>query len=377
MLGLERLVEAAPMPQLALCVVVPAKDEVERIGATLRALAQQTDLQGRPLDGRRYEVIVLANNCRDDTAALARYVGAQHPQLVLHVVERRLPAPMAHVGTARRLLMDEAWRRLCSVGRARGVIATTDADTCVAPTWVAATLHEVARGAEAVGGEIVTSALDRAAMDAGTRTFHERDVWYQRLLNAYTARACPDPADPWPRHYHHTGASLALTARAYARVGGIPALPCGEDVALYRELVAAGLRFRHSPLVRVMTSARAVGRAPAGMADTLHSWETLHRSNKPLLVEPWQFTQQRLRALQQLRAWWQAGPRRQRVRVQLGADWHDWLKHEGRSAPSFAALASRFVERQRGEWSTYAAPIEIDEAISLLRGQFKRLRLAA
>lgn len=29
-------------------------------------------------------------------------------------------------------------------------------------------------------------------------------------------------ADPWPRHHWHFGASLALTARAYRCVGGLP-----------------------------------------------------------------------------------------------------------------------------------------------------------
>ena len=66
---------------------------------------------------RRYEIIVLANNCRDGTARVARRLADAHADLALHVVEIELPPTEAHVGTARRLAMDEACRRLLLVGR--------------------------------------------------------------------------------------------------------------------------------------------------------------------------------------------------------------------------------------------------------------------
>ena len=53
-------------------VIIPARDEREALPAALSALAGQLDLCGRPLDRCRFEVIVLANNCVDDTAAVAR-----------------------------------------------------------------------------------------------------------------------------------------------------------------------------------------------------------------------------------------------------------------------------------------------------------------
>ena len=146
---------------------VPPADEEAQLGAyaatgdngwttpaasRLRADGRQPG-GGRPLDRCRFEVIVLANNCVDDTAAVARAAAARYPGLALHVVDLALPEPHAHVGAARRLLMDEAARRLLQTPRgACGVIASTDADTRVAPDWLAATLAEVERGADAVGG---------------------------------------------------------------------------------------------------------------------------------------------------------------------------------------------------------------------------------
>jgi hypothetical protein len=285
-------------------VIVPARDERTALPATIAALARQVDLRGRPLDPRRYEVIVLANNCRDDTVMVARAAARRHPELRLHVAERSLPAATAHVGTARRMLMDEAARRLERGGRPRGVIASTDADTRVGATWVAGILHEVACGADAVGGNIVADPRDWQRADDAALGFYTADQQYRRMLAALAAQLDPEVADPWPRHQHHTGASLAVTAASYRRVGGLPPLRSGEDVALVRALLRHDARVRHSPLVQVTTSARQLGRASGGMADTLQQWVGRARANGALLVPTAGAVAAQLRTRHELRRLW-------------------------------------------------------------------------
>jgi glycosyltransferase involved in cell wall biosynthesis len=85
------LVLQAPAERCEVCVVMPVRDESERIEKSLHALAHQRDVRGQPIDPERYEVILLANNCQDNTAALARTFGQAHPFLRLHVVEITLP----------------------------------------------------------------------------------------------------------------------------------------------------------------------------------------------------------------------------------------------------------------------------------------------
>jgi hypothetical protein len=262
----------ASAPGCRACVVIPARDEADRLGAALGALARQVDAEGRPLPRSSFEVIVLANNCRDGTAALARRFAASNPTLVLHVAEVQFPRQFAHVGTARKMLMDAACRRLMGLGRDRGVIASTDADTRVGPNWLAETFAEFDAGADAVGGDIRTDRAGRASLGHAARQAYLLDVAYRRLVDELEARVDPDPADPWPRHHHHTGASLAVAAGAYASVGGLPPLPSSEDVALVAALRRAGFVLRHGPRVRVVTSARRIGRAAGGMADTLRRW---------------------------------------------------------------------------------------------------------
>ncbi len=226
------LVNTPLAPRCATTVIIPACDEAERIAATLAALAAQTDLDGQPLDHGSFEIIVLANNCTDATAGLARRVGQAHPTLALHVVELLLPPELSSAGAARRLLMDEACRRLLGHGRPGGVIASLDADTHPAPTWLAATRHEFARGVDAVGGRITTDPAERAALPTGARLRHLRDVAYRSLLAELETLLDPVAHDPWPRHYQHFGASLAVTADAYRRAGGLPPVECARRCRL-------------------------------------------------------------------------------------------------------------------------------------------------
>ena len=295
------LVTAAPAPQLRASVVIPVKDEAGHLPATLHHLLRQTDARGRPLDPRTYEVLVLANNCSDTSAAVVRGVAARHPQMALHVVEQQLPPAQAHVGTARRLLMDEAHRRLTWVGQPRGVIATTDGDTEVDPTWVWCTMQEMNRGADAVGGRIL---VRQAHLSRHERRYHLRDVGYRFLANRLEALLDPDPADPWPRHYQSFGASLAITPATYAAVGGLPALPALEDVALSQALRRHDARLRRSLLVRVQTSGRQLGRTGWGMAAQLRVWTEMSEQQRPFLVESAAALRARFVGRYWLRGWW-------------------------------------------------------------------------
>ena len=293
-----------PRAGLHTSVIIPAKDEVANLPAALAALATQTCLEGHPLPTNSYEVIVLANNCLDDTAAVVRQQARQFPQLVLHVAELCLPAEHAHVGRARRLLMDEACARLEQVGQSAGIIASTDADTRVAPTWLAATQAEIAAGADAVGGRILTETeeLNQGGFPSLQRV-QSRDAAYRLLCARLEDLLDPAAADPWPRHHQHFGASLALTAHAYRRVGGLPEVRFLEDEALCRQLRRHDLALRHSPHVRVLTSARRDGRVEVGLSWQLREWLRLsqqqrepHVDNPVQLARQWQLRRQ-LRAI--------------------------------------------------------------------------------
>ncbi len=261
----------APNAQLVASVIVPARDEAANIRATLDALGAQLDLNSVPLDAQTFEIILLANNCGDDTAQIAREWAARHGAVALHVVEMRFARARACVGLARRALMDAACARLLALPTidAPRAICSTDADTRVSPYWIAHTLEEMRLGAEAVGGRIL---LARDSSDVSTRRAYLLDTAYRLLRVRLESALDPHGADLWPRHFQFFGASLAIRPETYALVGGLPAVRCLEDMALEAELARRDCLVRHSPNVMALTSARRQGRVETGLSTQLQEW---------------------------------------------------------------------------------------------------------
>ena len=105
--GRDAVTVAVPDPRLRAVVVVPARDERERIGACLDALARQ-----RGVAPEAFEVILVLDHCRDDTHARALSAAAAHPRAVADHAE----SEQSGAGHARRIGMDLACARLFDVG---------------------------------------------------------------------------------------------------------------------------------------------------------------------------------------------------------------------------------------------------------------------
>ena len=254
-LTLPRLPIGATRP---VAVAVPACNEAAHITLCLGALDLAAQRAGVPVT-----IIVVSNNCTDDTAALARaFIGRWSR---IEVEEIVLPPERAHAGGARRHVMDRAADR---AGPA-GVVMTTDADSEVDIDWIAANLGEIAGGADAVAGVITFDAAARAKLPD---LVHRTAEWQLAALHARLEDLIdPRAHDPWPRHIWAWGASLALTVETYRAVGGVPLVALAEDRALADAVERGGFRLRRSHAPLVYTSPRRVGRAPGGFADMLAS----------------------------------------------------------------------------------------------------------
>ena len=267
---------------------MPAKDEARRLPRLVAALAEQRAGSGARFARGEVEVVLFLNNTTDAGAAVARRLQAEHPALALHVADAVLTGADAHVGRARQRAMDLAFGRLLAAGRPDGLLLTTDADTRPAPDWIAQNEAAAQAGADLIGGRVMLEPAERAALSPPVRAFYLLDVGYRRLLERLADLYCPSAHDPFPRHHQHYGASLAITAAAYADAGGLPAEPCSEDVALVRAVEAAGGRVRHSDRVRGYTSARRDGRAPGGLASAFQFWDRCAATGQAVVVEaPW------------------------------------------------------------------------------------------
>ena len=253
----------SPHPNMRTCVVVPARDEEAFVGSCLRALAEQ---YGVPFE--EYEVLLVLDRCTDATEDRALEVAAKYPGMRLYILE----GPGRGAGQARRVGMEEARDRFFSLDRPEGLIASTDADTLVAPNWLSAQLRATARGARAIGGRIeLRDEADLPRDVSGWRAEQGR-LRQRELLTAL------DPADEEgpvrTEHWQFGGASLALTAATYEEIGGLEPRAALEDEYLERALARRGVPIERPLAVRVMTSARLVGRAKRGLAQdlALASW---------------------------------------------------------------------------------------------------------
>jgi glycosyltransferase involved in cell wall biosynthesis len=252
--------ESAEEPRIRpVIVAIPAKNEANSIAACLQSV--MTEASAYP---GRAEIAILANNCSDDTAGIAKAIAAGAP-IPIHVSIVTLPPERAHAGHARAMALKLA-AGLASQ-QPGAIIATTDADSRPQPGWLARMNAAFARGADAVAGMVDFDPQERAPRVSPIRALEAR---YAELLAELRAWADPLDHDPWPNHVWVWGANFAVTREAYALVGGAPEdVPLAEDRAFAQRLRDHDCRIRHALDVRVWTSARTDGRAPGGLADLI------------------------------------------------------------------------------------------------------------
>lgn len=381
------LTDTVPRPSCQVCIGVPVRNEAADLNTLLRSLTYQVDNQGRQINPDRYEVLLLANNCWDNSAAIAHAWGKAHPALNLHVISVTLPQPQASVGYARRLLMNEAYRRLAQIRGKSTVIASTDGDTEVAPNWIAAMLAEFDQGAEVVCGRILTRRSTALGISAKTSLYFLRYMGHRYLTAQLEALLDPQPHDCWPRHYQHFGANMAVLSEIYGRVGGIPAVKNQEDVAFYRRLQQFDAKIRHSPLVRVTTSARRIGRTSGGLAERLNQLTQAAQERQAVFVELPSLTEARILTRHQLRQLWLSSCDRplfnsqwlaqvQRLATCLGLT-APQLQHQVAAAPTFGLLLEELetLQRHHSQIDFWQYPtVEISLANMHLRQRLQALR---
>lgn len=239
-------------------VVIPVCNEENHIIPCLRALATQT----LALPDK---VILWINNTTDQTYERALSLQTQLP-FMLELIQVTYNSATASAGTARR----EAMAYAAKNAPHDALLFTTDADGEVSKNWIYNTLEAFTQySVEAVFGQAQLLPSEYAKIPLRLHEDERAEQAYGALLEQITLLLCPQPHDPWPRHIEHSGASIAVTHQAWAQVGGIPNVPSGEDRLFYEALRQNNIRVRHAPDVIVYVSARLLGRARGGMAETL------------------------------------------------------------------------------------------------------------
>jgi hypothetical protein len=187
-------------------------------------------------------------------------------------------------------------------------------------------------------------------MGPDLRRAHVQNTGYHLLLAEIGARVDPNPADPFPCHYQHHGASLALRTDIYRRAGGIPD-EGNPDESLYGALERIDARIRHSPDVRATTTARCTG--------LLEEWAVTATSRQPPLVEPVMRSVKRLQLRRELRGRWRF--RRSHLELEQGTRM-DTFAFFGAFLADVRPEIERYLDETAG-----AEPVPLPAAIDDLR----------
>ncbi|SAL76908.1 Glycosyl transferase family 2 [Caballeronia terrestris] len=238
-----------------LAIVIPAHNEAACIGACLAAA--RAAATHHALLGEASRVIVVSDACTDDTSALSRAAGAD----TLEVATRNVGFARAE-GARFALALGARW------------LAFTDADSLVAPDWLAKQLE---CASDAVCGVV-------SVEDWGCHHPQVSEQLREHFALSYSR-------EDGHRHVH--GANFGVSSEAYLRAGGFAAMHSGEDSALVAALIASGASVAWSVGPRVVTSSRTDFRAPGGfgaiLLDVTRSYEAgepvggLSRQDLPLL----------------------------------------------------------------------------------------------
>src|SRR5690554_2297106 len=182
-----------PNPNLKICVIIPVKDEAENIYPCLDALRTQINEYETAICTDYYEILVLTNNCKDHSYSLIKEYLNNYPTIPLQVENIVFPIENAHIGTARRFLMDVAYNRFSFLKKLRGIIASTDGDTIVDTKWLNEIVKEIENGCDVVGGEIITENTN-----IHLQQYHLQDIRYHNLIARLEDLIDPQPYNPWP-----------------------------------------------------------------------------------------------------------------------------------------------------------------------------------
>lgn len=224
--------------RLPVCVLIPAHDEELGIGATLATLVPTLHADDR--------VLVVADNCSDGTAAVARSHGVE-------VVERS-----DAVRRGKGFALEFGIRHLAS--RPPNVVVFLDADCNVSP----ATVDQLARGVQRTGGPVqglnLSESESRGVQAVSSLGFHFKN----HVRPAGLARI------GLPCHLMGTGMALPWSLASEAVFGGANLV---EDMQLGVDLAIAGKPTTFCP------SALVTSRLPTGKKAFLSQrtrWEHGH-----------------------------------------------------------------------------------------------------
>lgn len=238
-------------------VAIPVRNEIALLPRALASVeAAMAEAGGRGV------AVLVVNDTRDASADCIRDWARDAPCEVA-LIEAEFDEAIRGAVHCRRLALDCA----AALVRPGGALLSSDADSHVAPGWIARCLAELAAGAHFVCEDVRLDERELARLPAIVRRTGEVERAYfkasERLWQLWTQGRAG--AFAW----RASGASMAVSLDAYRAIGGLPLPAIGEDAALCAELLRRGYRAVQLDDAGTRTSARTDGRAAGGCGGEL------------------------------------------------------------------------------------------------------------
>ena len=232
-------------PGCELSIVIPAYREEKNILKTLEELRNSISLEKD-----QYEIILVNNYPEgvvpDKTQEIAEKFKKEQGWENLHILEKQFPKEIANVGSARKLGSDVVLLR--HKERLRELpeknvfyIAGTDADLFEIPKDHYPRMLEELKNQQldAIAGHPRLASVDKLLPP----DFFEKRPNLATFVKIKSAAYPSDVGDVGEKKkFEIIGQDFALSASAYARIGGIPRLRAGEDSAISNRATELNLK---------------------------------------------------------------------------------------------------------------------------------------
>ena len=267
-----------PAQDVSLIVVIPCFSEPD-IHLTLQSLCACT----KPLGSVEIIVVVNHSECATQEVKdfnertfidLQRFAESiQIPWMrIFPIYAPDLPKKHAGVGLARKIGMDEAVRRFSRCNAQHGIIAACDSDTVVQGNFFTAVERFFI---EHPSCGVATIHFEHPLAGELPQSMYYAIAQYELHLRLYV-HALESIGFIYP--YHTVGSSMAVTAEAYCRQGGMNKRQAGEDFYFLQKMFQAE-RVGTIAETMLIPSSRVSNRVPFG---TGHAMATLAESSNPL-----------------------------------------------------------------------------------------------
>jgi len=182
---------------------------------------------------------------------------------LLPILIENVPRKIAGVGNARKIGMDEAVRRFDSIDKPNGIIASLDADCLVSENYFRA-IEKAHKENPKKEGFVFEFQHD---FDNSIYSAQEIEACrlYENYLRYYKSAL---KMSGFPHSFHTIGSCFAVTANAYAKIGGMSRRQGGEDFYFLHKL-AQMTEIAEIDETLVFPSPRISERVPFGTGPTV------------------------------------------------------------------------------------------------------------